>query len=125
MTPAAPFPDALNRDLTLLDDLPPNNQATNDASPEMILEVGTVTFPDPLLATNRLILKFCQTGMTPIVCELRMLSRLVLEPTAAKQTMRARLSYGTSTFTGGVKVEVFMQDQVAFELTADEVTVEH
>jgi hypothetical protein len=114
------------RDLTLLDQ-PHTNQGPNGLGPaEVMLEVGTVTmdFSAAMLATNHPTLKFGRNGMTPVICQLHIPCRLALEPTAAKQTMRLHLSDGASTFTGGVKVEVFIQDQVAFDLTADEVTVE-
>jgi len=115
------------RDLTLLDQ-PRNNQRPNGLdSPETVLDVGTVMldFPEAMLATNRPVLKLGRAGMTPVICELHMPYRLVLQPIKTGQNMRLHISFSGSTFTGGVKVEIFMQDQPAFDLTADEVTVDH
>ena len=114
------------RDLTLLDQ-PHNNQRPNGlASQEVILDVGTVimNFPEGVMATNRPVMKFGRTGMTPVICESHMPYRLVLKPLKTGQNMQLHISYSRSTFSGGVKAEVFIQDQPAFDVTADEVTVE-
>ena len=119
------------RDLSLLQQRTKSQGATASTRPLLgfpLIHPAFVTFDisEAMVATNRQVLKISIAGQRPVICELRSPCRIVVKPTNADQ--RINLSdlnlSGSATFSGGVRIEVFVREQLILELTGDEVTVE-
>jgi hypothetical protein len=120
-TPAQAVTEAgeWRRDLTLLDP-----RTNTHGSGEVILqsEPRTLTFSEALLATNHPVLRLGEKGRAPVTCEISVPCRVVIQSSKSGQDLQ--FSVTRFTYIGGVKVGVFIQEHLAFELTADEVKVE-
>jgi hypothetical protein len=78
------------------------------------------------LSANHQLLKITIAGQKPVVCELRSPCRIVVKPGSPDQIINLGIDdFGTFVFSGGLKVEVFVREQLVLDLTGDEISVGH
>jgi hypothetical protein len=92
------------------------------------LSAFSIDISEAKLRANRQVLKITiAAGQKPVTCELRSPCRIVLKPESPDKRMNFDLGVGFSgslVFSGGVTVEVFVQEQLVLDLTGYEVALD-